>query len=327
MTSKTSNVSIKINNLIEEAIVQQEVNLFLEESSFQDMTDKTKKMVTKVIKLFKDPKKIDKLLSGEEAAQKRRKEYLKKYGINIDEFTRDLKEGKDISIPLKMILEELFDGILNNLDPRKLKNNTLKNMASSFIVAIFLIFSYLVTEILKNSILSDGAFLLTNLLFAPIIEETMKRVSVKYNLGGFSFFGFNYFEIQAYFKKLGSVPTFDLTIVGIMRFIGVMLHLVTWMMHVKGNLLDKYKEDFKIETDQKNKYKDVAFVEATILHSLYNLLPGFFEDTSDILAMMTAVAAGGLTILEKEKLKKEFSKIVDKFLKPLKGLKIPKKIT
>jgi hypothetical protein len=325
-----NSIDKKIDYLIEEAQIQLEVNylmnLYFKDNLLEEagalkglggLGEKYKKLIEKIVRLFKNPDKLKKLEKAVEREQKKREQYLKKYNIDVKDLQRKLKAGEDVSIPMKMILEEMFSGLLE-------KGSKIKNWGVGAFISLLLV---LILMVLRSIFPYSG--ILFGLLVSPLLEETMKRISVKYKAGGFTFLSFNVNEIGGYFEKLPpGLSIADLSLVGLARLITVGMHLITWMMHTKGNLLDKYREDFKIEDTNKNKYKNAASFQAILLHTLYNGVPELIDEINTLsLSTVAAVNAGGLAALEKEKLKKEFSKAVDKFVKPLKNQKIPQKIT
>ncbi len=327
-------VNYKINYLIKEAVIQNQVNSFItllenaeyqelqESISFKDINNKYKKTIESIVRLFNDPNKVSKIKKEEKEAQKKRKDYLKKYNINVNKFTRALKNGDDISIPLKLLLEELFDKTLDFAEKGKGKSFLKKFFLLTLLATImFVVFDTLTVG------LPSWMLLIYSIIFVPLFDEIFKRVSVKHDLGGITFIGQS---LPTGMAAVGAV-SIDLGLygaagAGLVALLQILFQLITWLIHVKGNLLDKYKEDFKVESDKKSSYKNIATFQATIVSILNQELSIFAKDALGSILDVATTTAGTFTVLEKEKAKKEFGDAIDKFLKPLKGIKVPKKI-
>ncbi len=254
----SENTEYKIDQLIEEGLF----------SSFQN---KIEDIITKVDKKISTKGEIERLAKKEKESHQRRLEYLKKYDIDIGQFKRDLKAGKDIKISFSHLMDEL-KGELKDIG----KPEDAKMLAAVVILmAVNTAISIILTPIIGNP-LQAGA--IGALIMAPISEEIYKRFGAKKRANVLGFLSFNIGERYVQYSHemenvlTGSIHA-DWSAYWIMQLLIMVMHAVTTSIHIKGKIRDDYKKDFSIETKDKNEYKNKASKLSGIIHAVFNFRP------------------------------------------------------
>ncbi len=241
----TESASYKIDQLLEEADF---FNKF--QDKFQDIFDKLdKKLSTKG--------ELERLVQKEKSAKKRREDYLKKNNIDISQFKKDLRAGKDVKISFKQTMKEVV---------AELKETHPIDMVKmlAILTAIVLFQNYLIDILVGDSKVLD--WVLGTVIIAPIMEELFKRLSVrkKTTLGGLLAFNTD----ESGFAYSGDSWFED-------RPMAILMHTITTLIHAKGNIRDEYRKDFNIKQADKNKYKNKASKLSTMIHALFNFTTAF----------------------------------------------------
>ena len=207
---------------------------------------------------------MEKMAKSEKKAQKRRKEYLKKHNIDLAAFERSLKEGRDINIPLKVIMKE-FKEDLKHTDAVELARITYS------ITLIGILHSYLLFALVPLVGPIVGMMMLA-IFVAPITEEIFKRLSIKKGQAPQGLIAMNLMELLQYIPMMVGMGIPALTAF-LIRLMPMTMHTVNTIIHKRGDILDKHAKDFKVNTSKadKNKFKNEASKTAGLLLSLIHI--------------------------------------------------------
>lgn len=246
----TSQAEYKINLLIEEFSIMGPINSAVSAN------------LLKLDKIFTTPDAAKKLIKAEEDAQKRREAYLKKYNVDVEAFKRDLKAGKDIKVSMMDMFKEMASDLKNTTPSETIK--LLIAMAILFMIHTTL-FQALVP--IAGPI---GAMAIVVITIPWFTEEMFKRVGVAKRQSAQTFIGFNTLEFANYMMMYATTNV-PMAIQLISRIFPVLMHLVNTLLHEKGYMLDKYRKDYKLNSDNPDLYKNKASVVAGTLHAIWNL--------------------------------------------------------
>ncbi len=231
----------------------------------ESMLTKISNYISEMGSVFETEGDVRKYVKSEEEARKKREKYLVDNGIDIKKFKEHLKNSDPLNLDWKFLMSSLVDEAKQTTSVTTvLKTVVAVGVIIALNTFIFSIFSAILPPL--------GALFLTGIMAAPITEELFKRLSVAKNQGFTSNVIFNIAEFSLYVfgSAFASVPILLLLIA---RIFAVGLHTMLTLIHQKGKILDRYKEDFGLEDFK----KDSTFINsshkiAMLIHGLNNLL-------------------------------------------------------
>lgn len=221
--------------------------------------------------------------------------YRKVYNMDVDRFENDIKRVvndnvkglkeaviKKDSQKQRSIFKKIIVGILRicfnpaiyytksiqdipgrKKDPNKDEKITKSIISFGILFAISIIF----VKVLAYTLISPVAyFVITALVFAPIVEEYFKRMSIKNDFGDQYITVFSFAEFFLY--MLPTLATNNPEFIGIMlifRYLAMVMHFATY------DLQKYFIQKFKNKKTGEDSKKDLAgYTFGTIMHSFYN---------------------------------------------------------
>jgi hypothetical protein len=245
-------VEIKVETLIEEAFM----------SGFYNAAEKA---LMELDKIFSTDASLKKVAEAEKRAQARRLQYLKENNIDVNEFKKILKSNKPVDIKMSLIMEELLDDIKNTTPVEIFKLIVVVTLLGIFHSTLI----GMIMPFFSGKDAHDMALLVVAILIAPFSEELFKRISIQKRQAAQTYIGFNMFEATGYIIKMTGMGI-PMAVAVFVRILAALMHLLTTSHHIKGNILDKYREDFGIKSEDKNEYKNQAQNIAAAIHTIWN---------------------------------------------------------
>lgn len=220
--------------------------------------------------------------------------YRKVYNMDVDRFENDIKRVvndnvkglkeaviKKDSQKQRSIFKKIITGILRicfnpviyttkmglNIN-KESKEEYLKKVGKSILsLGILYGVSIIVTKISVMTLNPALFFIITSLIFAPIVEEYFKRISIKNDFGDqyITLWGWSEFLLHL----IPSIMYGNIQIIlinSLIRYFGLMVQFSTY--DIQRYFIKKFKNS---ETNEDSKKDLIGYVSSTIIHSFYNL--------------------------------------------------------
>ncbi len=286
--------------LIDEGTLYKIDNL-LEESFLTKVSD----YIAKIGQGFETEQDVKNYIKSEQEAQKKREKYLQDNGVDVKKFKEQLKNSDPVNIDWSFLMSSLIDEAKHTTSSTTvLKNIGAVGMVLAFNTLILSIFLTMIVPLVGGQAGFGIALFLTAIIAAPLTEEMYKRLSGSKNQGFTSNIVFNAVEFTLYMSGAGAAGI-PIILLFVFRVLAVGLHTVLTLLHQKGKILDKYKEDFKLDDFKKDQtFRDMSHKTAMLIHGLWNGL-------HPAIAAGLAVASNdvmGVDIARKKKTKNNFNK-------------------
>jgi len=249
--------------LSQAAIVAIQENTYvIEESIFGAIHDKIQRAAEEIfeffLKLFHSEKDLKKLIQKDKEQRKRVLELLKKQGITEKDINRIISEIKKDPKKIQELDELLSKDIVFQEWMQELKDTTVSEKAKAFAALIVLLVVMIILETFLFSItqmffgplliavglnnvagliIAGISVLINAAFFAPVIEETYKKVATKFHLSSILIPGFAFIEGVGYVLPILATSNPALIFSAIIaRLFAFLMHMFTAYFHKKGQI-------------------------------------------------------------------------------------------
>jgi len=285
--------------LSQAAIIAIQKNTYtIEESFFSAAHDKIQQISEEIfeffLKLFHSEKDIKKIIQKDKEQRKRVLEFLKKQGITEKDINRIVNEIKKDPKKIRELDKILSADIVFKEWMQELKDTTISEKTRAFAALIILLtvmltletFLFNITQIffgpilimvglnnIAGLIIAGIAILINTAFFAPIIEETYKKVATKFHLSSMLIPGFAFIEGIKYILPVLFTANPVLIFGAVLaRLFAFLMHMFTAYFHKKGQIQKNLIND-KIKIDLEKRAYKIGFY----IHAAWNALATIAE--------------------------------------------------